>query len=107
MDLTGIHNTGEFYSHHYLDALLATDLKGLMAQWRPDPNSPDKRLNGRATDYFKAKNDAMRHRNLSGRVAPSRRLHVDLLEALGYSYRPESKLLDNGETGKRYRFWPP
>ena len=29
LDLTGIQNVGEFYSHHYLDALLDNDLKGL------------------------------------------------------------------------------
>ncbi len=36
LDLTGIQNTGEFYSHHYLDALLEQDLKGLFARWRTD-----------------------------------------------------------------------
>jgi hypothetical protein len=29
IDLSGIQNVGEFYSHHYLDALLESDLKGL------------------------------------------------------------------------------
>ncbi len=36
IDLSGIHNVGEFYSHHYLDALLEGDLKGLFARWRTD-----------------------------------------------------------------------
>ncbi len=36
IDLSGIHNVGEFYSHHYLDALLEGDLKGLFARWRKD-----------------------------------------------------------------------
>jgi hypothetical protein len=36
LDLTGIQNTGEFYSHHYLDLLLEQDLKGLLARWRTD-----------------------------------------------------------------------
>ncbi len=34
LDLTGIQNIGEFYSHHYLDALLENDLKRLFAKWR-------------------------------------------------------------------------
>ncbi len=36
IDLSGIHNVGEFYSHHYLDALLEGDLKGLCTCWRTD-----------------------------------------------------------------------
>ena len=34
IDLSGIQNIGKFYSHHYLDALLEGDLKGLFARWR-------------------------------------------------------------------------
>ena len=34
IDLSGIQNVGEFYSHHYLDALLEGDLKGIFARWR-------------------------------------------------------------------------
>jgi hypothetical protein len=34
ISLTGIQNVGEFYSHHYLDALLEQDLKGLFSHWR-------------------------------------------------------------------------
>jgi hypothetical protein len=36
LDLTGIQNVGEFYSHHYLDALLEQDLNGLFAYWNAD-----------------------------------------------------------------------
>ncbi len=36
LNLTGIQNIGELYSHHYLDALLEGDLKGLFAHWRMD-----------------------------------------------------------------------
>ena len=36
IDLSGIQNAGELYSHHYLDALLEGDLKGLFAHWRTD-----------------------------------------------------------------------
>ena len=45
LDLTDIQNVGEFYSHHYLDALLENDLKGLFAHWREDDEAtPDRRL---------------------------------------------------------------
>ncbi len=36
LDLTSVQNTGEFHSHHYLNALLEQDLKGLFVRWRTD-----------------------------------------------------------------------
>jgi hypothetical protein len=36
IDLSGIQNVGEFYSHHYLDTLLEGDLKTPFARWRTD-----------------------------------------------------------------------
>ena len=61
IDLTGIQNVGEFYSHHYLDALLEKDLRGLFRQWRSaeGDDTPDRRLNRCATGFFRAKRDAM------------------------------------------------
>src|SRR5690606_32553466 len=58
LDLTGIHNVGEFYSHHYLDAVLGNDLKDILKSWsqaeqesgRPAPN---KQLSRLADAYFK------------------------------------------------------
>ena len=34
MPLTGIANENEFYSAHYLDAILKEDLKGVAQQWK-------------------------------------------------------------------------
>ncbi|MFQ5434137.1 MAG: hypothetical protein ACE5FD_04605, partial [Anaerolineae bacterium] len=87
LDLTGIQNVGEFYSHHYLDALLDKDLKGLFDRWRAaDAATPDKRLERCATDYFKAKSRAMNQRRPELRYAPSHTIHVEILQALGYDY---------------------
>ena len=33
LDLTGITNENEFYTHHYLTAILENDLKGLFSRW--------------------------------------------------------------------------
>ena len=32
-DLTGINNENEFYTHHYLTAILEGDLKEVLGQW--------------------------------------------------------------------------
>ena len=34
MPLTGITNANEFYSNHYLDAILQDDIKGVAQRWR-------------------------------------------------------------------------
>lgn len=92
LDLTGIQNVGEFYSHHYLDALLENDLKGLFARWRAQDeagagkDTPDRRLERLAADFFKAKAQARPEWNIESRYEPSHRIHVSLLEALGYRY---------------------
>jgi hypothetical protein len=94
LDLTGIQNVGEFYSHHYLDALLENDLKGLFVRWREDDEAtPDRRLNRCAADFFAAKSRALREPRPADRYAASHGIHVQLAEALGYSYSFELRYL--------------
>jgi hypothetical protein len=94
LDLIGIRNIGEFYSHHYLDALLEDDLRGLFAGWRAaEEKAPDLRLNRCATEYFAAKSRAMQSRKPADRYRVSHGLHVALLEALGYPYTPDVRYL--------------
>ena len=98
LDLTGIQNVGEFYSHHYLDALLENDLKGLFAQWREEEeDTPYKRLNGLATAFYQAKQAALRARTDEARYKASHAFHVELLEALGYEYHFDVRYLLEGE----------
>ena len=87
IDLTGIQNVGEFYSFHYLDALLDKDLRGLFDKWRlsdenedddPATDTPDRRFNRCAADYFKAKSAALNMARLANRYAVSHKLHVQL-----------------------------
>ncbi len=94
LDLTGIQNIGEFYSHHYLEALLENDLKGLFARWREgDEATPDHRLYRLGTEYFKAKSQARPELSVESRYEASHRFHVALLEALGYDYTFELRYL--------------
>ena len=94
IDLTGIQNVGEFYSHHYLDSLLENDLKGLFARWREgDETTPDRRLNACAGEYFTAKSRSLAAHTPLGRYHASHRLHVALVEALGYHYQPFDRVL--------------
>lgn len=101
LDLTGIQNIGEFYSHHYLDALLENDLKGLFAKWREGDEGgstamPDQRLARCAATFFTAKSRAVRESRPADRYEASHELHVAVLEALGYAYTFDVRYLRSG-----------
>jgi hypothetical protein len=98
IDLTGIHNVGEFYSHHYLDSLLENDLKGLFAEWKQeDDDTPDKRVDRLATEFFAAKRKAMQTNQAKARFDAPHKIHVKLLEALGYEYKLDTRYMLEGQ----------
>ena len=104
LDLTGIANRGEFYSHHYLDALLESDLKPLLKQWAdaesatPPVRAPYKRLAGLAGRYFDARAQAaeLGHQAISERWQLAHAFHAHLLDALGYTRSPQAVQLPGG-----------
>ena len=57
LDLTGISNENEFYTHHYLSAILENDLKDVFQEWRrreqeEDFRAPYAELRGLARGLF-------------------------------------------------------
>ncbi|GAB6553529.1 hypothetical protein CN439_25775 [Bacillus cereus] len=99
IDLTGISNVNEFYSHHYLDSLLEGDLKGLFSKWKEDDNrTPDKKLAGISSEYFKAKSNALSESNTIDNLEYTQLFNYKLLEALGYTVEPDRKYTHEGIT---------
>jgi hypothetical protein len=103
IDLTGIDNRGEFYSHHYLDALLESDLKPLWKRWAeaeqdsPGFRSPDKRLPGLGGSYFEARERASEPGATAlERLEAARPFHARWLEALGYARNTSTVALEDG-----------
>ncbi|MEC9400137.1 MAG: hypothetical protein VX475_21105, partial [Myxococcota bacterium] len=105
MDLTGIHNVGEFYSNHYLDAVLEGDLKAQLKVWKDAESDggarrPSRKLDGLSQRYFSARAGADElgedEESLVRRWEVARELHAHLLEALGYRYRPGAEPLEDG-----------
>ena len=93
LDITGIHNVGEFYSQHYLDALLERDLKETLKRWAEDDKdkrrrAPYKVLGGLSSQYFQRADRAYGSSDASERLAQARAFHAELLEALGYARNP-------------------
>lgn len=101
LDLTGIENV-EFYSAHYLDAVLEGDLKQVFERWKKAKDdegrrTPQEALNALANPYFQTLARAEGERDESERWQLARSFHADLIAALGYSYEPGIEPLD-GDT---------
>ena len=94
IDLTGISNENEFYTHHYLSAILENDLKDVFQEWRrreqvEDFRAPYAELRGLARDYFTLRNRLERERRAEMRLHTQRELLDKLLPILGYAFQPE------------------
>jgi hypothetical protein len=101
LDLSGITNENEFYTHHYLTAILENDLRGLLGQWEEKEKNagikpPYDRLARLNKDYFALRNQMERFRRHEERLSCQREFLSELLDALGFSFTPDLKELDSG-----------
>ena len=96
--LTGIENSNDFYSQHYLDEVLENDLKELFASWQEQGSaSPAARLRSMAGEYFRLRDRTLKARTLADRVVLLRELAEQLLPALGYDLQPETVAFEAGD----------
>ncbi|MBK8979642.1 MAG: hypothetical protein IPM29_27400 [Planctomycetes bacterium] len=98
LDLTGIENV-EFYSGHYLDAVLEGDLSQVLEGWAQAEKDhgrtpPYRRLNGLANRFFDALAKSRDERDVAARFEAARVFHAELVAALGYEYSPDVEPLD-------------
>jgi hypothetical protein len=94
IDLTGITNENEFYTHHYLAAILEGDLKPLFEEWSKLENPPYDRLRALARPFqsIDRESDPVERESLR------QRWFSDLFAVLGYSFTPETFEFDDGTT---------
>ncbi len=102
LELAGIDNVGEFYSNHYLTALLEGDLKSTLKRWANAEKEggsprPSKTLAGLANKFFTWQGQAAGQAEMSARLDPAREFHAHLLEALGYTRQPGVEEIGDGE----------
>ena len=89
MDFTGITNENEFYSNHYLTAILEKDLKGVLKKWKlreteEKLRSPHAGLKGISREYFKTRDRETRARRPGDKLDLQRRFLQQFLEILGF-----------------------
>ncbi len=101
LDTAHVRNVGEFYSQHYLDAVLADDLHEVLERWAARESeggarSPYKRLAALAEPYFKALAEYPTTDDRERRPRICADFHAALLDALGYTRDPSRILLPDG-----------
>ena len=93
IDITGITNENEFYTHHYLAAILENDLKEVFQEWKrreEEDNTPQPAtlLGGLRRDFFRMLASLERERDPAERLRLQRAFTATLLQALGYELHP-------------------
>jgi hypothetical protein len=101
LDLTGISNENEFYTSHYLAAILEDDLKDLFAAWTKAEEEgkgrpPADVLLSLSRDYSRLRTDLARERDPEERLALQRPFLSSFLAALGFRVAPTVKELADG-----------
>nr|MDA8403420.1 hypothetical protein [Desulfobacteraceae bacterium] len=100
IDITGIINENEFYTHHYLSAILENDLKDIFSQWKQKEDEdgipqPHAKLRSLRKEFFAGQGLLERERSIEERLRLQREFAGRLLLALGYEYCPQSVALDD------------
>jgi hypothetical protein len=99
--MIGIENVNEFYTNHYLAAIVGNDVKAHVQQWKDDAkdseaNTPWRRLAGLQQPFFRYKEQLERVRGSDTRVGDHHEITAQLLDALGYPTKPLHRELDAG-----------
>src|SRR5690348_749174 len=94
--LTGIENSNDFYSQHYLDEVLEQDLKALFARWKEASDSPPAKLSAMRPDYLRFRDRAVKAKTQSERLAALMDIAQPLLAARGYQLHPHTMEFDDG-----------
>ncbi len=100
MDTTGIHNENEFYTHHYLSAILEEDLKDVFRKWNQrreveKVKTPWAELAALQQDFFRMRARLERERKPEGRLELQHEFLAQLLLSLGYEFKPGFVELDD------------
>ncbi len=96
IDLIGINNENEFYTHHYLAAILEGDLKALFEAWGHMEHPPWDSLRRLAGPFNAMRKELAATADPDERLALQRTWFRDLLTVLGYSLAPDTVELEDG-----------
>jgi hypothetical protein len=100
IDITGITNEREFYTHHYLTAILENDLKEIFQLWKQreaEENMPQPYalLRSLRKDFLESLRRLERESRFAERLNIQRAFTGRLIAALGYEYCTKTVALDD------------
>lgn len=100
IDITGITNENEFYTHHYLAAILENDLKDVFSEWKRKEEEegtpqPYTLLRSLRKEFFATHTLLEKEKKNEDRLVIQREFLVRLLDALGYQYHQQTVDLDD------------
>jgi hypothetical protein len=84
LDLSGISNENEFYTHHYLSAILEKDLEKPIAAWSALPVAPPEALRALARPYEKCLAECAGTPDPAEQASLQAAFQAQFLAALGY-----------------------
>jgi hypothetical protein len=101
IDFTGIINENEFYSHHYLSAILENDLKDVLTLWKNAEKDkeippPYALLKGFSKEYFILCSQIKKARSPEEKLVVQRDFTQKLLPMFGFEFALEIKELEHG-----------
>jgi len=101
IDITGINNENEFYTHHYLSSILENDLKDVFKEWKRRHEEdgvaqPYVTLRSLRKSFFATQDLLSRERKNRERLALQKDLLAEILSALGYEWQNDLVTMDDG-----------
>ena len=102
--LIGITNENEFYSNHYIEAVLKDDIKGIAQRWREaaaaenETKSPPESLGSLAASYFRLINNFNKEKDIAERLTLQREWLSNFFGILGYQIEASHRIIDEGQT---------
>jgi type I restriction-modification system DNA methylase subunit len=101
INIIGITNENEFYTHHYLSAILENDLKDIFKEWKRKEDDegvpqPFIEIRGLRKEFFDMHSRLEREKNINERLNLQRDFQNKLLAALGYEPQSQMVELDDG-----------
>src|SRR4051812_45161649 len=96
MTLEGIVNENEFYTEHYVRAILEGDLRELFSRWATLAEPPHDALKKLRVPYEQMTRELSRLSGAAARLECRREWFVRFFAALGYTLTPRIRELEGG-----------
>src|ERR1700683_1725644 len=93
LKLTGIVSENDFYTSHYMSAVLEDDIKSVFARWSETEHSPADAVQRLRQPWQAMRRELEEATDAASRMEAQRPWIRSLCEALGYEWHPQLRVL--------------